>query len=190
MDVKHSAIPPELIVLCGRTWSLPVLAHLHGFEGARYVELLHATGASRGALSETLNSLCRQGLVTPNPGYGHPLRPEYILTPAGSGIAKAGAAVLERADRLRMQRRLLLRKWSLPIFLALGPETLRFGEVRARLGHPTPRALSLGLKDLASVRWIDRRLIDRSPPIADYAVATRAQPILRPLKRLASAATP
>ena len=36
-----------------------------------------------------------------------------------------------------MQRRLLLRKWSLPIFLALGPETLRFGQVRARLHAAT-----------------------------------------------------
>ena len=189
MDVKRSAIPPELIVLCGRTWSLPVLAHLHGFEGARYVELLHATGASRGSLSDTLKSLGRLGMVTPNPGYGHPLRPEYMLTPAGSGVARASAAVLESADRLRMQRRLLLRKWSLPIFLALGPETLRFGQVRARLGHPTPRAVSLGLRDLASVRWIDRRLIDQSPPVADYTLATRARPLLRPLRRLASAAT-
>ena len=39
---------------------------------------------SRNSLTRTLSYLREQGWVMPNPGHGHPLRPEYILTESGA----------------------------------------------------------------------------------------------------------
>ena len=50
-----------------------------------------------------------------NPGYGHPLRPEYVLTTQRRGAARRCAALLARGRR----RASLLRKWSLPVLAAL-----------------------------------------------------------------------
>ena len=183
MAVKPTA---NLIALCGRSWTLPILAHLVAYDGARFVELLQATGASRGALSETLKALGRIGLVAPNPGYGHPLRPEYVVTPRGLAVATASTVLLKRAAELRMRRAVLLRKWALPVLYVLGSERLRFSEVRVQLGNPTPRSVSLSLKQLSAERWIDRHVIDAMPPSANYAVARRLRPILRPLRILAA----
>ena len=130
--------------------------------------------------------LRRIGLVAPNPGYGHPLRPEYIVTARGLAVASASTALLERAAELRMRRAILLRKWALPVLYVLGRDRLRFGEVRAQLGNPTPRAVSLSLKQLSAERWIDRQVIDAMPPSAHYTVVKRLRPILRPLQRLAA----
>ena len=81
-------------------WSVPVLALLAEERGARLVRLSRALGASPGACRATLDALIELGLVTPNPGYGHPLRPEYILTPAGESLTEPAAAFERTARRL------------------------------------------------------------------------------------------
>ncbi|MCP6652244.1 hypothetical protein NL518_29540, partial [Klebsiella pneumoniae] len=72
--------PIHLPDLFHRRWMLPVLAELQRSRGCKFVTLVHRTGASRKAINDTIAALIRLGLVMHNPGYGHPLRPEYLLT--------------------------------------------------------------------------------------------------------------
>ena len=76
----------SISALSRHRWALPILAHLSGTGGSRFVPLAAALGMSRDALRQTLDSLMALGLVTPNPGYGHPTRPEYILTDEGRRV--------------------------------------------------------------------------------------------------------
>jgi DNA-binding HxlR family transcriptional regulator len=57
--------------------------------GARFVELRNILGISGESLRQTLTWMIRQGWIQRNPGYGHPLRPEYVLRPRGARIARA-----------------------------------------------------------------------------------------------------
>src|SRR5947207_13068422 len=62
-------------------WAVPVLAELRRERGSRFVTLANRIGVTRDSLRRTLSALIDDGLVERNPGYGHPLRPEYVLTP-------------------------------------------------------------------------------------------------------------
>ncbi|MGH2451320.1 MAG: winged helix-turn-helix transcriptional regulator, partial [Candidatus Limnocylindria bacterium] len=64
-------------------WAAPVLAELDRSRGSRFVTLSNRLALSRESLRRTLTALIDAGLVMKNPGYGHPLRPEYILTERG-----------------------------------------------------------------------------------------------------------
>ena len=70
-----------LAELLNHRWSLAVLAELERTRGSRFVVLLNRIGLAR-VPRVTLSNLVDAGLVERNPGYGHPLRPEYLLTPA------------------------------------------------------------------------------------------------------------
>ena len=78
-----------LVSLCHHRWTLPVLAEIERTRGSRFATLSGRLGAGGDSLRRTLRSLDHLGLVTRNPGYGHPLRPEYVFTPAGRRIGRA-----------------------------------------------------------------------------------------------------
>src|ERR687883_1420320 len=99
----------ELVAIFHHRWSAPVLAELQRQKGSRFAALAGTLGVGRESLRRTLESLLELGLVARNPGYGHPLRPEYVLTPRGADVARRCARLLEVADN-----DVLLRKWSLP----------------------------------------------------------------------------
>lgn len=154
-------------------WSVPILAEMHRAGGAtRFVVLLNRLGVSRDALSHTLRALIAQGWVRRNPGYGHPLRPEYLLTRSGARLAPKCASLvseLERQDQLDVA----LHKWSLPILLATVVTGGRFSELKAVLSGITARALALSLKELHSAGLVDRTLVAGFPPSSRYE-ATRS----------------
>jgi DNA-binding HxlR family transcriptional regulator len=52
---------------------------LYTGQGERFVTLVNRLGASKDAVSATLAQLIDDGVVQRNPGYGHPLRPEYLV---------------------------------------------------------------------------------------------------------------
>ena len=79
--------------------------------------LAHA-GLSRESLRRTLGALIDGGLVGRNPGYGHPLRPEYVLTRAGERIAGACRPLVEQLRRGNLED-VGLKKWSMPVVFAL-----------------------------------------------------------------------
>ncbi|WP_405222656.1 winged helix-turn-helix transcriptional regulator [Lentisalinibacter sediminis] len=168
------AIEP-LLHLVARRWSIPVLARLHGAGGgARFVMLARALGVSRASLSATLNHLIALGLVRRNTGHGHPMRPEYLLTDAGTALARHCAA-LDHTVARNGGPDLAYRKWTLPLVTAIGDEHVRFRDLRARLAEATPRAITIGLKQMVEERWVDRSLIDDYPPAAGYHLLPRGE---------------
>lgn len=167
-----------LIELAHRRWNIPVIAELHRRSGAKFITLANVLGASRGSLSASLSDLIEQGLVMRNPGYGHPMRPEYLLTPNGDVIGEHClrlSRLLERRD----EAGLAYRKWTLPLVAAVGGHVRRFSEVRSALGAmATPRAVTLGLKSMLSSDWATRSLIDEYPPAAGYALLPKGRSVL------------
>ena len=161
---------PDVIALFHHRWAAPVLAELRRQKGSRFAALAGHLGVGRESLRRTLDALIALGLVARNPGYGHPLRPEYVLTRAGADVAARCARLL---DAVGDEREVALRKWSLPVLLALR-NARRFSELRDELPGVTPRALALALKDLQAAGLVERRVDETSyPPTVTYA-ATRA----------------
>jgi len=146
---------------------------LHATSGSRSVPLANELGLSRDALRRTLAALIEQGLVMANPGYGHPLRPEYVLTDRGRRVAPICASLL-RALREARAEEVGLKKWSVPILAALTSER-RYGELRRTLGA-TPRALTLALKELVRSGLVERRVHDGFPPSTTYRITARTRP--------------
>jgi DNA-binding HxlR family transcriptional regulator len=162
-------------------WSVPILAELErAGGGSRFAPIVNRLGLSRQSLRQTLDALIDAGLVMRNPGYGHPLRPEYVLTERGRRLAPNCTrlvAALEHEGLVDVG----LKKWSVPVLVALAEER-RFGELRDEL-QASPRALTLALKELADAGLVERRVHDDFPPSTSYRLTPRA----RRLRRLAAA---
>jgi DNA-binding HxlR family transcriptional regulator len=165
----------ELIALCHHRWSAPVLAELGRARGARFVVLVNRLGVGRASLQRTLAALVELGLVRRNPGYGHPLRPEYLLTPRGEEAASRCGRLLAADDG---NVDVLLRKWSLPVLVGLR-RNRRFSELRDALPGITARALALALKDLERAGLVTRRVEETYPPSTLYAATPEARRLQR-----------
>ena len=159
----------DLIALFHHRWSAPVLAELERTRGTRFVLLVNRLGVSRESLRRTLSALITLGLVRRNPGYGHPLRPEYLLTRRGEDVARRCSHLLDALDG---KTAVALKKWSLPVLAALR-RPARFSELREALPGVSPRSLALALKDLERAGLVRRRVEETYPPSTVYA-ATRA----------------
>jgi DNA-binding HxlR family transcriptional regulator len=168
-------------------WALPILAQLSVSGGSRFVPLANQLGLSRDALRQTLGALIEAGLVMRNPGYGHPSRPEYVLTELGRDIAPTCVELLRNARRQGIEG-VLLKKWSMPIVAALGTEA-RYGELRRALGV-TPRALTLALKELVSRGLVERRVHTGFPPSTTYRLTAKSRTLRRHVARLAAVLEP
>jgi DNA-binding HxlR family transcriptional regulator len=164
---------PDLIALFHHRWSAPVLAELLRQKGSRFAALSGTLGVGSDSLRRALDSLLALGLVTRNPGYGHPLRPEYVLTDQGRRVAQRCTKLLAASED-----DVLLRKWSLPVLAALG-RPARFSEVRAAVPGVTPRALALALKDLQAADLVERRVEDAYPPRALYTPTPQGRRLQR-----------
>jgi DNA-binding HxlR family transcriptional regulator len=161
---------------------VPIVAELHRSAGSRFVPLANRVGLCRESLRQTLTALIESGLVMRNPGYGHPLRPEYVLTAAGRRIAPGCAELVETLQRLGFEDG-GLKKWSIPVLLEVVRER-RFAELREALGV-SPRALTLALKELAEAGLVERRVHSGFPPSTSYRVTPRARSLARAASRLA-----
>jgi DNA-binding HxlR family transcriptional regulator len=157
----------QLIGLFHHRWAPPALALLTERGGARFVELQRKLGVGHDSLRRALDGLLELGYARRNPGYGHPLRPEYLVTPLGRSPGRTCARVLAAGDR-----DLLLRKWSVPTLAQLA-EPRRFSELRAALPGVTPRSLALALQDLEAGGLVFREVLDTRPPSTLYR-ATRS----------------
>jgi DNA-binding HxlR family transcriptional regulator len=164
-------------------WAAPVLAELHRSKGSRFVTLSNRLGLGRESLRRTLTALIDAGLVMKNPGYGHPLRPEYVLTERGAAVAPACARLIAALERLDAND-IGLKKWSMPAVFALADGECRYSELRKRLPGVTPRALTLALKDLAAAQLVERRVTPDYPPASVYRLRPRARPLARILSAI------
>ena len=169
------AIPPEILrLLGGNRWAVPVMALLSREEGARFAVIARAFGLSHHSLARCLDYLRGAGWVIPNPGHGHPLRPEYLLSEAGKPVGVLCERIVAQRERLKLAAADLPR-WSLPVVAGLAPDWTRFGELQARLDPVTPRALSQTLQAMIGHDLVKRRLEDRYPPVALYGLTRRGQ---------------
>lgn len=159
----------KLVKLCSRSWSLTALGLMADGVPGRTSPLAAAAGCGRTAMNGSVSHLVEMGLLERNPGYGHPLRPEFRLTANGEDIAK-WASTLNRIVKGRADRRLLRGKWSLPLISCL-PKELRYSDLRRQLAPVSDRALSLCLGQLSERRWISRQVsTDQSPPAVRYSL--------------------
>jgi DNA-binding HxlR family transcriptional regulator len=158
-----------LIDLFHHRWAPPTLALIADRDAVRFVELQRKLGVGRESLRRALDALIVLGLVRRNTGYGHPLRPEYVITPAG----RAASALAARVGTDET----LLRKWSVPVLAELEGER-RFSELRAALDGVTPRALALALRDLEGARLVRREVRATRPPSTVYRATARGHRVL------------
>jgi DNA-binding HxlR family transcriptional regulator len=152
----------DLVAIFNHRWAAPVLAELQRSRGARFVYLARGLGIANESLRRTLDALIALGLAARNPGYGHPLRPEYMLTERGQAAAAVCSRLLDRAADLPDRR-----KWAVPALAVLGTEG-RFSELLTRLPGVTNRSLALALKDLLGAGLVTRRVTDDYPPATVY----------------------
>lgn len=165
-------------VILQRRWALPVLDLLHATKGSKFITLCHRLNAHQSAVRDALDHLIGLGLVSPNPGHGHPLRPEYILSARGELLAPPVAMLNQRLNVLCLPE-LGLRRWTLPVLGTVGDlHRARFGDLTQRLPI-TPRALSQTLKDLTGAQLIDRVIVEDYPPRPAYLLASRAVEIAK-----------
>jgi DNA-binding HxlR family transcriptional regulator len=168
----------NLIGLFHHRWAVPVLAELDRTGGARAIALMRRLDVGRESLQRTLQALVERGLVQQNPGYGHPLRPEYLLTQRGAHVAPACRALLDGLRSLELES-VGLNKWSMPVLVALwageGTPPRRYSELRDRLPGISPRALTLTLKALADAGVVERTVLDTFPPATRYELAGRGR---------------
>jgi DNA-binding HxlR family transcriptional regulator len=171
----------EVATLLHRRWTLPVLAELCRGDsapgGAKFITIVNRLGISRDSLAATLEHLIAHDYVLRNPGYGHPMRPEYLLAEAGHDIAPFCSRLLEEIKATQLED-LLLRKWSIPTLIALDAGPGRFGELKNSLPGITGRALTLALKDLVAAGLVKREVVNAFPPIARYRPAPAAESLL------------
>ncbi len=159
----------DLAALGRNRWAGPVLADLAAHNGARFVELLHRLNLPRDSLARTLEAAKAAGWVAPNAGHGHPLRPEYVLTPEGARLAVAAASIDAVKTALGLPPGALTR-WSLPLIRSIDLGHSRFNALARTLAPATPRALSQGLRNLADNDLVTRDLIDDYPPVSRYGL--------------------
>ena len=177
---RGSAQTAPLVDLCHHRWAVPLLAEMGRTGGGRFAVLVRRLEVPEESLRRTLAAALDRGYVVRNPGHGHPLRPDYLLTPLGAAMAPACGrlfAALTDLDAVGPG----LRKWSMPVVHVLDSQERAFGELRDRLPAVTPRALSLALGTLHEQGLVKHEA-------TRYRLATRARPLPPPLRELAHAA--
>jgi DNA-binding HxlR family transcriptional regulator len=175
MESTHD--PELLLALTQQRWMLPVLAQFHGFGGRRFAELLGRLKLPRDSLVRTLELATELGWVQRNPGHGHPLRPEYILTAAGQSVAAAAAEISVRLDEAQIGPADLTR-WSLPALRSIAAGSERFNELARSLTPASPRALSQTLRALARQELVEREVEGGFPPSSRYRLTARGQALI------------
>lgn len=196
-----------LIELTHHRWMLAVLAACERAEGGglKYVTFLHRLGISRESLGRTLAAGIEGGWLMHNPGAGHPLRPEYILTPRGRAVAAEARRLLNTLRRMGVEEA-CLRKWSLPVLAAISmanrlnpagigfvdprtvPRGARFADLGRLLPEATGRALALTLRELQEADLLEREVLDTFPPTTRYSLKRRAWRLAYAGRALARAA--
>lgn len=152
-------------------WHVRAIARLHELNGARFVELKHALDVNAESLSRCLEKLISQGLVERNPGYGHPLRPEYLLTKSGGALGPHCGRFVRSVDSLAAAS-VVYRKWSVPILVSMHEGCERFSDLRHEL-KISPRALTQALSRLCCAELARRSQVYR-PTAAGARVARLA----------------
>lgn len=150
--------------------ALRILAALAQTGFGRFAGLAGTTGFSPVTVRRLAAALIAAGLARRHGGYGHPMRPELVLTPDGHAIAAQAATLVALADQHGAGDLLLRKRWRLPVLPVLAAGPRRFHEINAALGGLSPRSLSLALHDVTAAALATRDVIPAAPPFARYAL--------------------
>ena len=178
----NTIVIDNLILLFHHRWNTAILAAFHRANGGmRFVVLVNQLSLSRDSLSKSLAALSEMKLVQKNPGYGHPLRPEYILTDEGKSLANLCDGLVSDADHTAV----LQKKWSAPVIYVLASGSNRFSEMKEVLSI-SPRALTQSLKLLSRHDLVTRKVDDGFPPTTTYQLNPTGRRIARKLGAMAA----
>ncbi len=163
-------------------WIIPIIGVIYNQNGAKFVTLLNELKISRSVLTFTLRKLIEQDFVMRNPGHGHPLRTEYILTDKGNSL---GPFCNEMMKCIIEQKgyHLFQSKWAVQIIHFCSSGEVRFSELKSVLTPITSRALSEELKLLNSEGYIKRKIIEGYPPLTAYSLTLKSIPFIKVIKR-------
>ncbi len=75
-------------------------------------------------------------------------------------------------------------RWSMFVILALADGTLRFTQLRARVGVVTPKVLTETLRALESDGLVERRSYPDSPPRVEYSLTPLGRSLLEPIQAM------
>jgi len=153
--------------ITSRAWALPILSSLHDGVAGRQAALLTATGANRSSFTQSMDHLIEIGLLERNPGYGHPLRPEFRLTELGKNVATI-ASKIQRVSG-NEDHGLLRRSWTVPVLTSLRRPS-HFNGIKRNLVTITDRALSQSLRTMEDRNWVCRDVDSAArPPRSIYS---------------------
>jgi len=169
----------SLATLFHHRWNVPTLISLLDQGTGRVVVLLNRLGVSRNGLKATLTALDELGLASPNPGYGHPLRPEIVLTDRGGRVATACALYAEALT----DPSLMSRKWTASVMFELDTCS-HFNELQHRL-DVSPRSLSMMLRELVGAGLVLREVEAGHPPRSRYTLSTKGSDVSHAARSIA-----
>jgi len=156
-----------IVNITSRAWALSILTQMHRGVAGRQAPLLKATGASRTAFAQSMKHLIDIDLVERNPGYGHPLRPEFRLTLQGIAAAELAHRIQSVSDTRDLD--LLRLSWTLPVLTVIH-RPKHFNEIKRNLASITDRALSKSLSAMEERSWVSRNVEeDARPPRSLYS---------------------
>jgi len=75
----------------------------------------------------------------------------------------------------------IAEKWTGLVVLALGEETLRFGELRARIGGVAPKVLTQTVRALERDGLLTRTVYAEVPPRVEYRLTDLGRSLREPL---------
>ena len=107
-----------------------------------------------------------------NPPMGLPLRKSKVAEPPPACPLTESLALLRGA-------------WAPNVIWYLSAEPRRFGELRHDIPRISARVLSARLRELESRGLVTRRVLDSSPPSAEYALTPLGRELLPAIEALA-----
>ena len=143
------AAPGAFTQLSHYRWAAPVWAAVVELGGAKTITLRRQLDVAAAPLERALERLDLLDLVVRNPGYGHPMRPEWVLGGLGRSLREAVVELVTRQGKADPDGR-AWKKWTLPVLLAVR-EVGRFNEIAHVLPEASPRAITLALRDLVAL---------------------------------------
>ncbi|MDE2249632.1 MAG: helix-turn-helix transcriptional regulator [Xanthomonadaceae bacterium] len=104
----------------------------------------------------------------------------------GLPVRKSKVAAPPPACPLTESLALLRGAWAPNVIWYLSAEARRFGELRHDIPRISARVLSARLRELESRGLVTRRVLDSSPPSAEYALTELGREMLPAIHALAS----